>query len=56
MITKIKIQGYRIYGDFTLLPNKDLNIRIRPAKSPTQPRKAQTWCALKFRWTPVLAF
>ncbi|GGJ44013.1 hypothetical protein [Pseudomonas avellanae] len=29
---------------------------IRPAKSPTQPRKAQTWCALKFRWTPVLAF
>ncbi|WP_230202686.1 ATP-binding protein, partial [Pseudomonas syringae] len=22
---------------------------IRPAKSPTQPRKAQTWCALKFR-------
>ncbi len=24
MITKIKIQGYRIYGDFTLLPNRDL--------------------------------
>jgi len=21
MITKIKIQGYRIYSDFTLLPN-----------------------------------
>ncbi|EPM64912.1 hypothetical protein A249_42006, partial [Pseudomonas syringae pv. actinidiae ICMP 18804] len=24
-----------------------LDDRIRPAKSPTQPRKAQTWCALK---------
>ncbi|WP_457789604.1 ATP-dependent nuclease [Pseudomonas sp. PL-6] len=28
MITKIKIQGYRIYGDFTLLPNKELNILV----------------------------
>lgn len=28
MITKIKIQGYRIYGDFTLLPNRDLNILV----------------------------
>ncbi|WP_417787890.1 ATP-dependent nuclease [Stutzerimonas xanthomarina] len=28
MITKIKIQGYRIYSDFTLLPNKDLNILV----------------------------
>lgn len=28
MITKIKIQGYRIYGDFSLLPNKDLNILV----------------------------
>jgi putative ATP-dependent endonuclease of OLD family len=28
MITKIKIQGYRIYGDFMLLPNKDLNILV----------------------------
>ncbi len=29
---------------------------IRPAKSSTQPRKAKTWCALKFKWAPVLAF
>lgn len=28
MITKIKIQGYRIYRDFTLAPNKDLNILV----------------------------
>ncbi|HBM09500.1 MAG: ATP-dependent endonuclease [Pseudomonas sp.] len=28
MITKIKIQGYRIYGDFTLQPNKKLNILV----------------------------
>jgi hypothetical protein len=31
-------------------------IRMRPAKSSPQARKARTWCALKFRWTPVLAF
>jgi len=30
--------------------------RIRPAKSSTLHRKAKTLCALKFRWTPVLAF
>lgn len=29
---------------------------IRPAKPSTQPRKTRTWCALKFKWTPVLAF
>jgi transposase len=29
---------------------------MRPAKSSTQFRKAGTWCALKFRWAPVLAF
>ena len=29
--------------------------RMRPAKSSTQPRKAKTWCALKFKWAPVLA-
>ena len=29
---------------------------IRPAKSSTQPCKAKTWCALKFKWAPVLAF
>ncbi|UZM16317.1 hypothetical protein LZV00_11700 [Pseudomonas kielensis] len=29
---------------------------MRPAKSSTQARKARTWCALKFRWAPVLAF
>ena len=29
---------------------------MRPAKSSTQPRKAKTWCALKFKWAPVLAF
>ena len=29
---------------------------MRPAKSSTQPRKARTWCALEFRWAPVLAF
>jgi len=28
MITKIKIQGYRIYKDFILTPNKDLNILV----------------------------
>ena len=28
----------------------------RPAKSSTQLRKAKTWCALKFKWAPVLAF
>lgn len=28
MITKIRIQGYRIYGDFTLRPNKYLNILV----------------------------
>ncbi len=30
--------------------------RNRPAKSSTQPCKAKTWCALKFKWAPVLAF
>lgn len=30
-------------------------LRMRPAKSSTQPRKAKTWCALKFKWAPVLA-
>ena len=29
---------------------------MRPAKSSPQPRNASTWCALKFRWAPVLAF
>ncbi|WP_052743291.1 hypothetical protein [Pseudomonas veronii] len=29
---------------------------IRPAKSSTQPCKAKTWCALKFKWAPFLAF
>ena len=29
---------------------------IRPAKSSTQPHNAKTWCALKFKWAPVLAF
>lgn len=33
-----------------------LPICIRPAKPSTQPRKTRTWCALKFKWTPVLAF
>lgn len=28
----------------------------RPAKSHTQACKAKTWCALKFKWVPVLAF
>ncbi|CRM89523.1 hypothetical protein [Pseudomonas sp. 22 E 5] len=32
------------------------NICIRPAKSSTQPHNAKTWCALKFKWAPVLAF
>lgn len=31
-------------------------IRMRPAKSSTEPRRAKTWCALKFKWAPVLAF
>ena len=35
---------------------KTKKARMRPAKSSTQPRKARTWCALKFRWAPVLAF
>ena len=35
-----------------LLPHKCM----RPAKSSTQPREARTWCALKFKWTPVRAF
>ena len=29
---------------------------MRPAKSSTQPRNAKTWCALKFKWAPVLTF
>jgi len=29
---------------------------MRPAKSSTQPFEVRTWCALQFRWTPVLAF
>ncbi|WP_133750720.1 transposase [Pseudomonas sp. LP_7_YM] len=38
--------------------NHSLNVtvRMRPAKSSTQPRKAKTWCALKFKWAPALAF
>ena len=32
------------------------NARMRPAKSSTQPHKTKTWCALKFKWAPVLAF
>lgn len=35
---------------------KRLTQRNRPAKPSTQPRKTRTWCALKFKWTPVLAF
>ncbi|MEQ4313146.1 phosphoadenosine phosphosulfate reductase family protein [Pseudomonas syringae] len=31
-------------------------LRKRLGKSSTQPRKAKTWCALKFKWAPVLAF
>lgn len=31
------------------------DVRNRPAKSSTQPRKSKTWCALEFKWTPVLA-
>ena len=30
--------------------------RNRPTKSSTKPRKAKTWCALKFKWTAVLVF
>lgn len=30
--------------------------RMRLAKSSTRPRKAKTWCALKFKWAPVLTF
>ena len=30
--------------------------RMRTAKSSTQPCKAKTWCALTFKWAPVLAF
>ncbi|MNF72322.1 hypothetical protein D3C84_542940 [compost metagenome] len=29
---------------------------MRPAKSSIEPRRAKTWCALKFKWAPVLAF
>ena len=29
---------------------------MRTAKSSTQPCKAKTWCALTFKWAPVLAF
>lgn len=37
--------------------NQGMSFRgIRPAKPSTQPRKTRTWCALKFKWTPVLAF
>jgi len=32
------------------------DISIRPAKSSSPLCKAKTWCALKFWWTPVLAF
>lgn len=38
------------------LPSVTEAMCMRPAKSSTQPREARTWCALKFRWTPVLAF
>jgi len=36
--------------------HRNLISRMRPAKSSTQPREARTWCALKFKWTPVRAF
>ena len=39
-----------------LIERKPLQIGIRPAKSSTQPCKAKTWCALKFKWAPFLAF
>ena len=32
------------------------DVRMRPAKSSIEPRRAKTWCALKFKWAPVLAF
>jgi len=32
------------------------NACMRPAKSSIEPRRAKTWCALKFKWAPVLAF
>jgi undecaprenyl-diphosphatase len=35
---------------------KVLLVRMRPVKSSIQPRNAKTWCALKFKWAPVLAF
>ena len=31
-------------------------VSMRTAKSSTQPCKAKTWCALTFKWAPVLAF
>jgi methyl-accepting chemotaxis protein len=31
-------------------------IGIRPAKSSSPLGEAKTWCALKFKWTPFLAF
>ncbi|MBA1302659.1 hypothetical protein [Pseudomonas carnis] len=37
-------------------PTASKELRMRTAKSSTQPCKAKTWCALTFKWAPVLAF
>ncbi len=65
--TRLEIRDYRWSDAFNLVIgdsfedrlmfwNARLLIRIRPAKSSTRPRKGKSWCALKFKWAPVLAF
>lgn len=43
---------FELFKRFHILSNQGMRL----AKSSTRPRKAKTWCALKFKWAPVLAF
>ncbi|WP_024643678.1 hypothetical protein [Pseudomonas syringae] len=61
-ITKLILRNFKQFPELEMDFNPTKNVLIgdnesnRPAKSSTQPHKARAWCALKFKWTPVLAF
>lgn len=46
-----------VFGDVAVDREGAVEVKsMRTAKSSTQPCKAKTWCALTFKWAPVLAF
>ena len=53
---KLSPQASNKLVELTLQLSKKPLLGMRTAKSSTQPCKAKTWCALTFKWAPVLAF